>query len=323
MIELLERHTGAKSAFGSRTLEDVYPTDSALFDDVKARQQLLTLINEMPLSELGQLLTQKVLNAEHEGFDNALQHCQSIEQGLYVISQYLTVKLLGIEITLVKRTNEYRLLIDDFYWQQDFHQLVIQVVVSMLIRHLHTLTEKFPELSIKYIAFDFEKTSKNQNDKLYKGVDLYFEQTFCAMNIHISSRRSNTRKIKSERFLQAIELCEFEKRAYLETALTTQKVWHLISQSSGASIPSLNEIAHLLNTSSRTLHRELLKEQTSFSALVNNFQASKSKQLLLSYQYSVQEVGQLLGYSDVANFRRAFKRWYKCSPIEFIRLRSK
>ncbi|WP_371921722.1 MULTISPECIES: helix-turn-helix domain-containing protein [Pseudomonas] len=35
---------------------------------------------------------------------------------------------------------------------------------------------------------------------------------------------------------------------------------------------------------------------------------------------SVEEIAQLLGYSDVANFRRAFRQWEAVAPSEYLRV---
>jgi AraC-like DNA-binding protein len=41
-------------------------------------------------------------------------------------------------------------------------------------------------------------------------------------------------------------------------------------------------------------------------------------QYLESGQMSIQEISFALGYSDIANFRKAFKRWEMLAPSEYL-----
>ena len=53
---------------------------------------------------------------------------------------------------------------------------------------------------------------------------------------------------------------------------------------------------------------------------------ARRRSLALRYLQSrdmpVQEIAYMLGYSDVANFRRAFKRWEGVAPREYRRKRT-
>lgn len=81
--------------------------------------------------------------------------------------------------------------------------------------------------------------------------------------------------------------------------------------------PSLTVMARLLHVTPRTLHRRLLQEQTSYKDIIEDVRHTLAVEYLKSSHLSVQEISYLLGYSDMANFRRTFKRWENVAPSLF------
>lgn len=82
---------------------------------------------------------------------------------------------------------------------------------------------------------------------------------------------------------------------------------------------TLPEIARLLHLSPRTLKRRLADEGTDFTALLEDERRARALLLLRAPGASVAEVAFDLGYSDVANFTRAFRRWTGETPTAYRR----
>ena len=82
-------------------------------------------------------------------------------------------------------------------------------------------------------------------------------------------------------------------------------------------LPSLDEAAQGLGLSSRTLRRHLQDEGASYRALVEEFRRDLACEYLRSTRMTTKEVAFLLGYSDPATFRRAFRVWTQQTPGEF------
>lgn len=83
--------------------------------------------------------------------------------------------------------------------------------------------------------------------------------------------------------------------------------------------PTQTELASLMGISGRTLARHIEAEGRSFKALVSERRERKAKQLLVESDISVSELARLLGYTDTANFTRAFKMSSGIAPSEFRR----
>ena len=81
----------------------------------------------------------------------------------------------------------------------------------------------------------------------------------------------------------------------------------LLLRSHTPPLPSLEEMADQLHVSSRTLNRRLQQEGTSYRELRADLMNEWSKSYLLETDNSVESISAAMGYSDVANFRRAFR----------------
>ena len=88
---------------------------------------------------------------------------------------------------------------------------------------------------------------------------------------------------------------------------------------SESGFPSLDELARQMSVSARTLKRKLAERGTSYSQLLEDQRRDKALLFLRSKELSVDEIADKLGYSDAANFTRAFRRWTGKSPIAFRR----
>ncbi|MAL99666.1 MAG: AraC family transcriptional regulator [Alteromonadaceae bacterium] len=81
---------------------------------------------------------------------------------------------------------------------------------------------------------------------------------------------------------------------------------------------SMDEVAEKLNVTPRTLQRRLQAEGMVFRELVESIREHHARRLLALRQKSIGQISDLLGYSDVTNFSRAFRRWTGTSPRDYI-----
>jgi AraC-like DNA-binding protein len=81
--------------------------------------------------------------------------------------------------------------------------------------------------------------------------------------------------------------------------------------------PGMTEASHRLNMSERTLRRRLADEGVSYRSIVDDVRGYLAREYLRDTPLAVADVASLLGFDDVANFRRAFRKWYGTSPGAF------
>ncbi len=73
--------------------------------------------------------------------------------------------------------------------------------------------------------------------------------------------------------------------------------------------PTLEEMAEHLNIGARTLRRRLVREEITFQQILDETRRELAIQYLKYTTLTPKQIGYMLGYSSVSNFRRAFKSW--------------
>ena len=86
-----------------------------------------------------------------------------------------------------------------------------------------------------------------------------------------------------------------------------------------ANPPTLAAIARLLEVSDRSLRRQLQDQGISFRDLLDELRMQIALKYLRKTRLANEDIALALGFSDAANFRRAFRRWTSKSPSEIRR----
>jgi len=90
-----------------------------------------------------------------------------------------------------------------------------------------------------------------------------------------------------------------------------------ILRTSLADHPNFDMIACAFNISGRTLRRQLSDAGTSFQKLLDEQRMQFAIECLQRTCMSTEDIADALGFSDVANFRHAFKKWVGLSPAAY------
>lgn len=81
--------------------------------------------------------------------------------------------------------------------------------------------------------------------------------------------------------------------------------------------PKLARVAATLYVSERTLKRRLQEEDANFQNLVDQVRLERAREFLTGTSMNLNQIADVLGYADAANFTRAFKRWTGISPSHY------
>lgn len=97
-------------------------------------------------------------------------------------------------------------------------------------------------------------------------------------------------------------------------------VRRLIDEYLGERLLDLPTIAERMGLTPRTLQRRLREENTTFQALYDERRQLHARRYLLEEpDGDINTLAAILGYTEPANFYRAFKTWFGLSPREFQR----
>ncbi|MBX3182605.1 MAG: AraC family transcriptional regulator [Polyangiaceae bacterium] len=108
---------------------------------------------------------------------------------------------------------------------------------------------------------------------------------------------------------------ELQRLAAGESALAARVRAAIRAPESG--FAKLPEVARVLGLAPRTLKRRLAEQGLSYSALLEELASARAELLLADPALSIAEVAARVGYTDVTNFSRAFKRWSGVSPAAY------
>jgi AraC-like DNA-binding protein len=111
----------------------------------------------------------------------------------------------------------------------------------------------------------------------------------------------------------AREQCERELAAIAEASLPARIRAAIVARPDAGVVA----IARELHVSTRTLKRKLAEHDTTFSAIRDGVRLQRALLLLDDRALSIAEIAQRLGYTELPNFTRAFRKWTGRTPASF------
>ncbi len=81
--------------------------------------------------------------------------------------------------------------------------------------------------------------------------------------------------------------------------------------------PTMAQVAQRLGITARTLARHLDRHGLTFRQVLDERRHQEACAMLRENRHAVEDIAARLGYSDPANFTRAFRRWAGCTPSQF------
>ncbi|MCB1836398.1 MAG: AraC family transcriptional regulator ligand-binding domain-containing protein [Alcanivoracaceae bacterium] len=117
----------------------------------------------------------------------------------------------------------------------------------------------------------------------------------------------------------AREQCEMEYQQLFagREALSARVADTLRMSEQGEPLPTLEKMASWLHMSSRTFKRRLQEEGVNYRDLVESELKERALRWLADERLGISEIAYRLGYNDVSNFSRAFKRWTGRTPRDY------
>lgn len=103
----------------------------------------------------------------------------------------------------------------------------------------------------------------------------------------------------------------------LPTITFSRQVRPLIARHLTRGKVKVGAVAAELNMSRHTLYKKLKEENLTFAGLLEDVRREQALTYLHDRNRTLSEVAELLGFSELSAFSRAFKRWMGKSPAEF------
>lgn len=167
------------------------------------------------------------------------------------------------------------------------------------------------------IHFNFTAPQNNQHfSQAFPGNRVLFGMP--ANAILIPSDLLKAPLISSDRQMHSLALqqCQAMYEAQVRRGTASGFILGKLRECQGKTI-GLDDMAQLMNLSTRTLLRRLKEEGTTYQQLLDHETSRKALALMNLPGSTVASVAEQLGYAEPVTFRRAFRRWFGVSPSEY------
>ncbi|MFF8532948.1 AraC family transcriptional regulator [Streptomyces sp. NPDC015532] len=241
----------------------------------------------------------------------ALLASPTLREAAAVGLRYLELTFAMVGIHLQEDGNEVRLVLDDglvpppvrhFFVEREIANIraILDTIVGRPFTPLR-LDLRFPrpEESAPYEVFDDVPIAFGAPRNAIVTLAAVLEQSLPQADQH------------------TMQVCERECRLLLARRTTDTgfavRVRELLMQWPDG-IPDMGAAAAALHLSTRTLHRRLAVEDTSYRRLVDAARHARAVEMLSDLGLGVDQIAARLGYADAAAFIRAFRRWTGATP---------
>jgi AraC-like DNA-binding protein len=171
-------------------------------------------------------------------------------------------------------------------------------------------------ISCETVTFSYSEDRNKQLYSDYFGCTIAYDQP---ENCLVFSREILDKQIQysDPTYLARFEsLCEMKLQELRSHNLISTQVKNLILQQKKM-MPTIEDVSDLFFVSSRSLRRKLKADGVSYREIVDEVRNEKAQSLLRNTTQTISSIAFSLGYSDVANFRVAFRRWSGMSPQQY------
>jgi AraC-like DNA-binding protein len=262
---------------------------------------------------LGLMVGERLLINTHGIVGYAALSSGSVRQLVDLLQHYLVLRTDLLTVGTSERDGEFRL---DFFENrplEDVRRSIIEATVLAIRNVLDFTTMGTSE--IREVTFPFDG-----DERLAESVfrcPVAYNRDLAGFTLPLAAIDTPLKMANKISFQEALKVCQQELDQLSTEQTWSARVRRLMLQSRHG-FPSLEMTARRFHITPRTLHRRLVDEGTSYRAVLEGVRHQLAIQYLESGQMSIQEISFALGYSDIANFRKAFKRWEMLAPSEYL-----
>ncbi|MEM8499863.1 MAG: helix-turn-helix domain-containing protein [Pseudomonadota bacterium] len=167
------------------------------------------------------------------------------------------------------------------------------------------------------------KLAINEPDDFYSvralfPFDVVFSQSQCAIDLHSHYLDFPVRQADAQTVALLTNMAEQQlSEAEAETSLLGAVKLLLLDQL--AAPPKLDDAAHMLNLSPRSLRRKLAESGTTYQGILDSVRLTLAKRLLRETDTPFASIAYELGFNNPSDFGRAFKKWSGQPPSMYRR----
>ncbi len=226
----------------------------------------------------------------------------TIEEGIFYLQHFVAATLPFIEMKVDSNGTHHRISLHVNNMEHNGNRFLLEALLSVVAKELQMMSAGPLQYMIHSPAWNESYPEDFRKDTMYA-------ITFSDIRLQAAIGKYSRLQLD---FLvpQYLKMIEGLKQ---DTGFIN-KVKIAALQMATPALPELKTVADGFNMTTRTFQRALAKEQVTFRQLTDDLNKDLALLLLRHNQYSVADVGYLLGYAEPAAFQHSFKKWYGSTP---------
>lgn len=246
--------------------------------------------------------------------EHAARCCASYGDALEALVRYIHLIDEAVELSL-RRDAERTLVVYQSRAGYDHPRAAVDFAIGSIYQF--TVRSALVDMTGMEVWFSYEEPGYSSEHRRFFGLPVRFGAQHHALvlprdRLAAPMKRSDPRlarafQARADRLAEQIH----------QQSGTRGQLRKLLIDHIGAGKISMAWAARHLAMSVPTLRRHLELEGTTFTVVVDEFRRERAEHELRSGGVSVSEVAFMLGFSNVAAFHRAFRRWTGLSPTEY------
>ena len=267
----------------------------------------------------GLLVGQRLLVNTHGILGYAAMNSGTIRQGAELVEKFLPLRTDLVTIRTEVHQGYFRLRFVENRELQDIQKPVLEAIVLAIKNVVDFIA--VGNASGCVVAFPFAEDEDAVFLRSQFRCDVQYLQDWSGIALPLYLVDQPLAMANAGSFRDALTICQAELEKMASRDSLADRVEKLMLNNH-SSFPTLELTARYFHMTPRTLHRHLQQENTSYKDILDNVRQRLAVKYLDSGKMTVQEVAYSLGYSEVANFRRAFKRWHGVPPSRYLQEKS-
>ena len=210
------------------------------------------------------------------------------------------------------------------------NEQIIQLVISDVMMPVmngfelcNAIKTNFAISHIPVILLTARNTLQSKIEGLETGADAYIEKPFSPEHLQaqIASLLSNRNKIK-EHFANS-PLVHINSMAYTKAdEIFLDELNDAILKNIENSELDVEQLAKMMNMSRPTFYRKIKAvSDLTPNELINITRLKKAAELLLTGNYKIYEISDMVGFSSQTNFARSFLKQFGSTPSDYVNLK--
>lgn len=246
----------------------------------------------------------------------AMMSSATLEKAIQIAVKYHKMAGAMFELIFVKENEDAVLRLDHLLAGGTVGQMVVEQLFAGITPLMELLTGQPFQPNVIY--FNHAEPPYSAKYASVFGCPIRFDERYSEYRFNsamlqrpLAEADANTARICEESCRKLLNQMEIEEDI-------VSRICHLLLSTPGE-FPKLDVIASNLSIGTRTLRRRLKSLGTSYQRILDDVKKELAMEYLQTTALSIQEISDLLGYSEVTNFRRAFVKWTDVSPYQYRR----